>query len=66
MKRVLKPGGNAVIQYSDKRKVMAQFHGGFSENDPDQMRAMVEAAGFTVVEEDLTTLWHSSLIRFSH
>jgi hypothetical protein len=29
------------------------------------MRTMVTEAGFTIVEEDLTTLWHSSLIRLT-
>jgi SAM-dependent methyltransferase len=66
MKRILKPGANAVIQYSDKRKILAQRIEGFADNDPDRMRAMVEAAGFTIVEEDLHTMWHSSIIRFTH
>ncbi len=66
MRSVLKPGGNAVIHYSDMNKVMAQaLRPNFSENDPETMRAMVTKAGFRVLEEDLTTLWHSSLIRFT-
>jgi len=66
MKSILKPGGNVVIHYSDKTKIMAQINPGFSENTPERMRSMVSAAGFQVVEEDLTTMWHSSLIRFTH
>ena len=62
---VVKPAANLVIQYSDKTKVMAQrLGGGFSENDPIRMRHMVEAAGYRIVEEDTTSLWHSSVMRF--
>jgi ubiquinone/menaquinone biosynthesis C-methylase UbiE len=66
LQRILKRGGNVVIHYSDKTKVMAQEDTGFSENNPEKMRAMVSRAGFRVVEEDITTMWHSSLIRFTH
>jgi len=62
---ILKPGGNVVIQYSDKTKVMAQIDSGFSENTPTRMRQMVLVAGFRVEEEDLTTMWHSSIVRFT-
>lgn len=64
MRRVLAPGANVVLQYADKTKIMAQGNPGFSDNDPERMRAMVKAAGYTIVEEDLTSLWHSSVIRF--
>jgi len=66
MKNILKPGGNVVIHYSDQSKIMAQINPGFSDNRPERMRAMVTGAGFRVLEEDLTTLWHSSIIRFAH
>ncbi len=65
MRAILKEGGTAVIHYSDKTKVMAQENKSFSENTPDRMRAMVAHAGFQVVQEDLTTMWHSSLVRFT-
>jgi hypothetical protein len=65
MKSIIKPHGNIVIQYSDKTKEKAQMDKSFSENTPDKMRSMVLAAGYTILEEDLTTLWHSSIIRFS-
>lgn len=66
LKGILKPGANVVIQYSDMNKVMArELLPNFAENTPEKMRSMVSKAGFTIVEEDLTTLWHSSLIRFS-
>lgn len=64
MKRVLKPGANVVIHYSDKTKIMAQINQGFSENTPDKMRQMVLDAGYRIVEEDTTTMWHSSVVRF--
>jgi len=63
---ILKPGGNAVLTYSDKTKVGAQINATFSENTPERMREMVKQAGLRVVEEDLTILWHSGLIRISH
>jgi phospholipid N-methyltransferase len=62
---ILKPGGNVVIQYSDMDKIMARQTKGFVDNTPEVMRQMVEEAGYTVLEEDLTTLWHSSVIRFT-
>jgi len=65
MKSIVKPQGNIVIQYSDKTKKAAQMDKFFSENTPDKMRSMVLAAGYKILEEDLTTLWHSSIIRFS-
>ena len=65
MRDVLAPGGNAVIHYSDKTKIMAVKNPTFSDNDPVRMRAMVTAAGFDILEEDTTTLWHSSMIRFT-
>jgi phospholipid N-methyltransferase len=65
MKAILKPGANVVIQYSDKTKVMAQHENAFSDNTPETMRRMVATAGYRVLEEDLTTLWHSSIIRFT-
>ena len=65
MKMILKPGANAVIQYSDKNKIMAQLNESFSQNTPEKMRTMVLNAGDTILEEDLTTMWHSSVIRFT-
>jgi hypothetical protein len=65
MKLILKPGANVVIQYSDKTKIMAQLNESFSENTPKKMRRMVLKAGYTIREEDLTTMWHSSVIRFT-
>ena len=63
IRRVIKCGGNVVIQYSDKTKIMAQLNEGFSDNDPDKMRQAVTAAGFQIIEEDTTSLWHSAVIR---
>jgi hypothetical protein len=65
MQSVLKPGANAILQYSDKTKIMAQNNTGFANNTPEKMRAMVSSAGYRILEEDLTTLWHSSIIRFT-
>jgi phospholipid N-methyltransferase len=63
--RVIKPGANVVIQYSDKTKILAQTNVGFSDNTPERMRQMVLEKGYEILEEDLTTLWHSSVVRFT-
>jgi phospholipid N-methyltransferase len=65
MKSIVKPGANIVIQYSDKNKIIAQKDHSFSENTPDKMRNMVSRAGYKILEEDLTTLPHSSVMRFT-
>jgi ubiquinone/menaquinone biosynthesis C-methylase UbiE len=64
MKRLLKPGSVVVIQYSDKTKPLGRRNAGFSENDPDRMRALVSSNGYAVLEEDIKTLWHSAIVRF--
>ena len=61
---ILSADANVVIQYSDKTKIMAQLNPGFAETTPEQMRQMVTAAGYQILQEDLTTIWHSSVIRF--
>jgi len=68
LKPILSEGANVVIQYSDKTKKMAQskhLTKAFSDNTPDKMRKMVLKAGYKILEEDLTTMWHSSIIRFT-
>ena len=65
IKAIVKPGANIVLHYGDKNKIMAQIDATFSNNTPDIMRGMVKSAGYQVVEEDLTTMWHSSVIRFT-
>jgi len=65
MRSILKSGGNVVLTYSDKTKVGGQLNSTFSENTPERMREMVRAAGFNIVEEDLTVLWNSGIIRFT-
>jgi hypothetical protein len=65
MKPLLKHSSTVVIQYSDKRKARARRNSGFSENNPDTMRTLVNAAGYRVLEEDLDSLPHSSVIRFA-
>jgi hypothetical protein len=63
--QIAKPGANVVIHYSDKTKVMGQLSERFAENTPMKMRSIVLEAGYEVCEEDLTTMWHSSIIRFT-
>jgi len=65
MRIIAKPDANIVIQYADKNKIMAQLNQGFSQNTPDRMRAAVLAAGYRILGEDTTSLWHSSVIRFA-
>lgn len=65
MHSILRPGGNVVLTYSDKTKVGGQLNSTFSENTPEHMRQIVNAAGFRIVEEDLTVLWNSGIIHFT-
>lgn len=64
MKPLLKPTSNVVIHYADKTKPMGLQNKGFSQNDPDTMRKLVLSRGYFIYEEDIKTLWHSSVIRF--
>lgn len=63
--RILKPGGNVFLTYSDKTKVGAQMNSSFTENTPARMNEMVKQAGFQILEEDLTILWNSGVVRFT-
>ena len=64
MRPILTPTATVVLHYADKTKIMALLNEGFSQNTPAQMREMVSKAGFRILEEDLTTMWHSSIVRF--
>ncbi len=64
MKPLLKPSANVVIQYSDKTKPLAKTVDSFSENNPLIMRELVTSHDYSIYEEDLKTLWHSSIVRF--
>jgi hypothetical protein len=65
MKSIITPEANIVIQYSDMTKIMGQMNPSFSQNTPARMREAVRAAGYRILEEDTTSLWHSSIIRFA-
>ena len=65
IRAIVKPGANVLIQYSDKSKIMAQIRTDFSDTRPEQIRQMVLNSGFRILEEDLTTMWHSSIVRFT-
>lgn len=62
---ILRPGGTAVLHYADQTKLIAQQTPSFADTTPASMRALVTGAGFRIEEEDLTSMWHSSLIRFT-
>jgi SAM-dependent methyltransferase len=64
IKTILKPGGNAVIHYSDKNKPIAKDPG-FSDNTPEQMRGLVLRHGFKIVQEDTGTMWNGGIIHFT-
>jgi hypothetical protein len=66
IRRVLKSTGCAVVQYSDKTKEGARSAGdGFANTTPELVRPIVIRCGNRILEEDTTTLWHSSIIRTS-
>ena len=65
--RVLKPRGNATLQYADRTK--PYFTGrdnwdGFSDMNGPKMEAMLAARGFTVVQHDQDLLKHSNVVVF--
>jgi phospholipid N-methyltransferase len=53
-----------VIQYSDKTKEAAKSNPGFGNNTPHDMRRIVAQTGYTILEENVTALAHSSIMRF--
>jgi Methyltransferase domain len=61
---VVTNSASIVIQYSDKTKEEAKNNVGFSQNNPEDMRGLVRQMGYTILEENLTVLPHSSIIRF--
>ena len=64
MMRVLKRDAIVLIHYSDKTKIMAQINPGFAETTPEIMRRLVLSAGYEILQEDTTTMWHSSIVLF--
>jgi phospholipid N-methyltransferase len=64
MMRVLKGDAIVLLHYSDKTKIMAQINPGFAETTPEIMRHLVLSAGYEILQEDTTTMWHSSIIMF--
>ncbi len=56
MRRLFKPNGCAVIQYSDKTKIAAQQNPTFSMTDPTIMRKLVLKYDYQILEEDTEDL----------
>lgn len=65
MKRILSPGGSALIEYSDSNKIMSRENPSFTDNSPEKMRKIVLDAGFHIGMEDTATLWNGSIVQFS-
>jgi len=61
LKRVLRPGGIAVLQYADKTKWPAARNPNFSNMTPDRMEALAAGRGFRVRAHDTALLLHSSI-----
>lgn len=66
LRPLLAPGANVVIQYADKAKPMAAENKGFAMTTGPIMNAMIESAGYTIIEEDTETLPHSNVVRFQY
>ena len=64
MQRVLKKTSTVILHYSDMNKELARNTKGFSDNDPDRMTSLVRSSGYDILEEDVTSLPHSSVVRF--
>lgn len=65
IQRIIRPGSDVVIQYSDKTKAPARQEPTFSDNDPARMIEMVTARGYRVIREDRDRLPHSSIVHFT-
>lgn len=64
LKPLLKPTAIVVIQYADKTKPLGKSNHDFADNDPNRMRRLVSSLNYKILEEDINTMWHSSIIRF--
>ncbi len=62
LRAILAPVADVCLQYSDKTKPAAQANQGFSDNDPERMRALARRHGYAIAGEDTATLEHSSVI----
>jgi len=61
IKRVLKPGAVAVVQYSDKTKKRAQELKGFSDMNVEKMEKYVQAQGLILKEHNIRLLGQSNI-----
>ncbi len=64
IKKVLKPGAVAVVQYSDKTKPRAAEIPVFSEMDGQKMETFINANGLTLIRHDRSLLNHSNIAVF--
>ena len=65
IKPLLNKDAKLIIQYSDQNKEAARNNKGFSRNNPDLMRCMIEHNGYKIIEEDFS-FHHSSLVVFTN
>ena len=61
IKRVLKPGSTAVVQYADKTKKRARELRGFTNMNPAKMEAYIKEHEFHLVQHDTRLLSHSNI-----
>jgi SAM-dependent methyltransferase len=61
LRRVLRPGGVAVIQYADKTKPRGRENADFSDMTPARMEALAAARSLRLRAHDTTLLLHSSI-----
>lgn len=61
LRRVLRPGAVAVLQYADKTKPRGRDNPDFSDMTPARMEALAAKHGFRLRAHDTTLLLHSSI-----
>lgn len=61
LRRVLRPGAVAVIQYADKTKPRGRDNPDFSDMTPERMEGLVKKHGLRLRRHDTTLLLHSSI-----
>lgn len=65
IRTILRPGGDAVIQYADKTKPVGAATPSFPDCDPQRIEAVIRSCGFDIRDHDKETLNNSGVIRFT-
>ncbi len=65
VRRILKPGGDVVLQYADKTKPVGAETPSFPDCDPQRIAKIIRDAEFRIVQQDDELLNNSGLVHFT-